>query len=227
MLILGTDTSSRAATAALMRDGELICEYTLNIDNTHSEKFLPLIEQMLEDASLSYDDIDVFACGLGPGSFTGIRIGVATIKGLCGTLSKKAVGVSSLKALAFNANGFDGIIVPTIFARADEVFCSAYESDMKEIMPPSVMRISELIQAVKGKKAIFLGDGAKRFADIIKETNESFIIAPENLNVMKGGSVCFVAASMAENNEFTDYTQLVPVYLRQSQAEREYNNKNK
>lgn len=227
MLILGTDTSSRAAAAALMRDGRVICEYTLNIDNTHSEKFLSLIEQMLHDTSLSYDDIDVFACGLGPGSFTGIRIGVATVKGLCGALSKKAVGVSSLKALAYNARGFGGIIVPVIFARADEVFCAAYESNMTEIVPPSVMKISELLSALKGRQAMFLGDGAERFKDEILSSDEAFAAAPETLSIMRGGSVCALAALMAENGEFTDYTQLVPVYLRQSQAEREYNNKNK
>ena len=227
MLILGTDTSSKAATAALMKDGRIICEYTLNIDNTHSEKFLPLIEQMLSDASLTYEDIDVFACGLGPGSFTGIRIGVATIKGLCGAIGKKAVGVSSLEALAYNAEGFKGLICPTMFARADEVFCAVYNDDMTEVVPPSVMKISELLESLTGKSVMFLGDGAERFENEIKEASNDFITAPHNLNVMRGGSVCAVAMAMADKGDFVDYTQLVPVYLRQSQAEREYDNKNK
>lgn len=225
MLILGADTSSKAATAALMEDDRIICEYTLNIDNTHSEKFLPLIEQMLRDTARSYEDVDVFACGLGPGSFTGIRIGVATIKGLCGALSKKAIGVSSLKALAYNASGCAEIIVPAVFARADEVFCAAYSSDMTEIMAPAVLTIDELLNSLKDKKAMFLGDGAERFCSAIKEASESFDVAPQNLSIMRGSSICALGAIMAKNNEFTDYNQLVPVYLRQSQAEREYNKK--
>lgn len=227
MLILGTDTSSKAAVAAIMKDGEVICEYTLNINNTHSEKFLPLIEQMLSSVNLTYKDIDVFACGLGPGSFTGIRIGVATIKGLCGALKKKAVGVSSILALAYNAEGFDGIIVPTIYARADEVFCGAYYSDMTELLPPSVMTISELTEKLKGKKAMFSGDGATRFSEEIKACDKNFSVAPQNLSIMRGASICRASEKLIKNNEFTDYTQLCPVYLRQSQAEREYTNKNK
>ena len=227
MIILGADTSSQAATVALMQDDKIICEYTLNINNTHSEKFLPLIEQMLLDTSLSYEYIDVFACGLGPGSFTGIRIGVATIKGLCGATLKKAIGVSSLKALAYNVEGLDKIIVPTIYARCDEVYCAAYSGDMQEIIPPSVMEFSELLESLKGKKAMFIGDGAKRFADRLAEPDNDFCIAPESLNIMRGSSVCKIACTMAERGEFTDYTQLAPVYLRQSQAEREYNNKEK
>lgn len=227
MLILGTDTSSGAAAAALMEDGKVICEYTLNINNTHSEKFLPLIERMLSDTSVSYDDIDIFACGLGPGSFTGIRIGVATIKGLCGALAKKAVGISSLKALAYNAKDCGEIIVPVIYARCDEVFCAVYESDMNEIMAPTVMKISELTDALKDRDALFLGDGALRFADEIKASDRKFRVANENMSIMRGGSICALAAEMANGGKFSDYTQLAPVYLRQSQAEREYNNKNK
>ena len=227
MLILGTDTSSKAAAAAIMKDGKVICEYTLNIDNTHSEKFLPLIEQMLKDTSLSYEDIDVFACGLGPGSFTGIRIGVATVKGLCGAIGKKAVGVSSLQALAYNAEGFKGMICPTVFARADEVFCAVYNEDMTEFVAPSVMKISELCEMLSGKSVMFLGDGAERFAEEIKTSSKDFAVAPQNLSITRGGSVCRVAEKMANEEKFVDDTQLVPVYLRQSQAEREYNNKNK
>jgi len=225
MIILGTDTSSKAATAALMKDGEVICEYTLNLNNTHSEKFLPLIEQMLSAASLSYDDIDVFAAGLGPGSFTGIRIGVATIKGLCGALDKKAVGVSSLEALAYNAEGFAEVIVPVIYARVDEVFCSAYSKDMQKVMEPCVMTVSELLEKFKGEKAMFIGDGAVKFQKEIKAFDENFAVASQNLCIMRGASVCRAAEKLVNNGEFTDYTKLCPVYLRQSQAEREYKNK--
>ncbi len=224
MLILGTDTSQKAATVALMKDEEIICEYTLNIDNTHSEKFLPLIEKMLLDTSLGYSDIDVFACGLGPGSFTGIRIGVATIKGLCGALGKKAVGVSSLLALGYNAQGVSELIVPTVFARADEVFCAAYSDDMEEVLSPTVMKIDELLDYFKGKKAMFIGDGAIKFKEQI-EGNNDFSVAPQNMSIMRGGSVCKAAQNLIVSNEFTDYTHLAPVYLRKSQAEREFENK--
>lgn len=224
MLILGTDTSQKAATAALMKDGEIICEYTLNIDNTHSEKFLPLIEKMLSDTSLGYSDIDVFACGLGPGSFTGIRIGVATIKGLAGALDKKTVGVSSLLALGYNAQGFGKLIVPTIYARADEVFCAAYSNDMKEVLSPAVMKITELTEHFKGKEALFIGDGAIKFKEQI-EMEKGFSVAPQSLSIMRGSSVCKAAEKLVNNGDFTDYTHLAPVYLRKSQAEREYENK--
>ena len=148
MLVLGVDSTSDAATAALLRDGVLLCEYTQNQKKTHSVKMLPMIESMLSDLEIELKDIDVFACGIGPGSFTGVRIGAATVRAFCDSLEKCAVAVTSLEALSHNVNSFDGIIVSLVFARDGECYTQAFENG-EEIFSPCVMTIDEIIEFAK------------------------------------------------------------------------------
>ena len=127
MLILAIDSTATVGSVALLRDSTILCEYTVNAGNTHSITLLPMIEHMLKVADIKLSDIDLFAASVGPGSFTGVRIGTATIKGLAHPLSKPCVGVSTLEALAYNLKGLGGIICPCMNARRSQVYTALFE----------------------------------------------------------------------------------------------------
>ena len=220
MRILGTETSSRAATVALFEDGEILCEYTLNHKKTHSQVMQPLVLRMLDDLNLALSDIDVFACGIGPGSFTGLRIGVSMTKGFAQALLKPCAGVSTLLALSENVYGFDGTRVSLIYARADEVFYGIYdeERDLE-----GVCTIDELLALVKDKKCIFCGDGSVVFKEkILDAMGKNAVFANKRQNIVSAANVCLAAEKMANEQRLVSCDELVPVYMRPSQAEREF-----
>ncbi|MBQ2754243.1 MAG: tRNA (adenosine(37)-N6)-threonylcarbamoyltransferase complex dimerization subunit type 1 TsaB [Clostridia bacterium] len=225
MKILAIDSCSNVATGAVVSDGVVVSEFVINNKKTHSVKLLPAIENMLADADLTYNDIDLFACTTGPGSFTGQRIGVATLKGLAHAVNKPVVGVSSLKSLAYNVKYFDGLICPIMDARRQQVYTATFDGQLNTICEDRAMALSDLLDELKGKKVIFLGDGVASFKDIITDTlgNNAFF-APPNLVNSRGSSVAMCAME-TENHQ--RYDQLLPSYLRMSQAERELQNKNK
>ena len=224
MLVLGVDSTSDAATAALLRDGVLLCEYTQNQKKTHSVKMLPMIESMLSDLEIELKDIDVFACGIGPGSFTGVRIGAATVRAFCDSLEKCAVAVTSLEALSHNVNSFDGIIVSLVFARDGECYTQAFENG-EEIFSPCVMTIDEIIEFAKDKKCLFVGDGAVINKEALARVGASF--AKGRHNVISGASIAEIGYKKALLGEVGNSNIIAPLYLRKSQAEREYDEKHK
>lgn len=224
MLVLGVDSTSDAATAALMRDGVLLCEYTQNQKKTHSVKMLPMIEGMLSDLEINLSDIDVFACGIGPGSFTGVRIGAATVRAFCDSLGKDAVAVTSLEALANNVNSFDGVIISLVFARDGECYTQAFE-DGEELFAPCVMTIDEICDFAKDKRCLFVGDGALINKDALSTLDASF--AKGRHNVISGASIAELGYKKALLGKTGDSSIIAPLYLRKSQAEREYDEKHK
>ena len=227
MLLLSVDTSSQASTAALLCDGELLCEYTQNQNKTHSVKMLPMIEQMLADVAVSLSDIDVFACGIGPGSFTGVRIGVATVRGFAKTLDKPCVAVNSLEILANNVSCFNGTAVALISARENECYCAMYEKGA-EVLPPCVMTVEEIAAAVSEKEAcIFVGDGAVCNREKLESLAENAVFATGKANIISAQSAAEVAQKAVGENRITTCEGLIPLYLRKSQAEREYEEKQK
>jgi tRNA threonylcarbamoyladenosine biosynthesis protein TsaB len=127
MKILSLDTTAEVCTAAICEDKRLIAEMTVNTGNTHSQTLLPVVEQLLKISETSFDDIDCYACSTGPGSFTGVRIGVATVKGIAYGKNKPCISVSTLEALAYNLIGFDGIICPVMNARRNQVYNALFE----------------------------------------------------------------------------------------------------
>ena len=143
MILLGVDSSSQASVAALYQDGALICEYTQNQNKTHSIKMLPMIEQMIRDVEFSLEDVDVFACGVGPGSFTGVRIGVATVRGFAKTLDKPCIAVNSLEILAHHVSSFPGAVFALISARENECYCAVYERG-QEVFAPCVLTVEQI-----------------------------------------------------------------------------------
>lgn len=225
MLVLGIDSTSDAATAALVRDGVLLCEYTQNQKKTHSVKMLPMVEGMLRDLEVELSDIDVFACGIGPGSFTGVRIGVATVRSFCDTLDKPAAAVTSLEALYNNVNCFDGQVVSLVFARENECYTAIYEQG-RETLAPCVKTIDEIVELTKGKRCIFVGDGAIINCEALSVV-ENAVFAQGRHNVISAGAIAELGYKKAILGDVGNSSLLSPLYLRKSQAEREYDEKHK
>lgn len=228
MIVLGLDASSDAAAAAIVSDGVLLCEHTLNNGKNHSVKLLSMIENMLAETGISFCDIDVYACGVGPGSFTGVRIGAATAKGFAQSWNKPMTAVSSLEALAENLRSYQGLRVAAIHARVDELFCAAYDACDNAVIEPCVMTVDELLQNLQGKDCMVVGNGALLNKDtFVQKLGKGAVPESTNLHVLRGASVAELGYKQIANGKTCSYEQLAPVYLRVSQAEREYNEKHK
>ena len=218
MIVLGIDASSDAAAIGLVVDGVLVCEYTLNNGKNHSVKLLPMVEDMLEKAGISFSEIDVYACGVGPGSFTGVRIGVATAKGFAQSYQKPMVPVSSLEILAENICEYQGLRVACVHARCDEVYCAAYNRAGEVVLEPSVMTVAELTEYLADKPCMLCGDGV----DLLSELGSQALVARKSAGIIRGGTVAELGYRKFMSGEQKNYVEVAPVYLRASQAEREY-----
>ena len=220
MNILAIDTSALTATAAILCGETLVGEISTTTSLTHSQTIMPMIDELLKKVSLSIRDIDLFACSEGPGSFTGLRIGIGTVKGLAYGLGKPVCGVSTLEALAHNIAFTDCIISPIMDARRGQVYNALYRwSDgvLQCIEEPRAIEVAELCHSLDGK-TIFVGDGVKVHKEKIKELmGGNALFAPPQHCLQRAGSV----AAAALNKEHTDAASLTAVYLRKPQAERE------
>lgn len=225
MIVLAVDSSSSAACAAVVVDGKLLCEYTQNQNKTHSVKMLPMVEEMLCDVGLAFSDIDVFACGIGPGSFTGVRIGAATLRGIADTLNTPCVAVNALEALGSAVKDFCGTVIPLIFARENECYTAAYEEGM-EILAPCVMTVEEIIEFAKGKNVLFVGDGSQINHERLASLPDAHF-ADELHSIIRASVIAAIAYNKALRNETGNSEVFAPMYLRKSQAEREYDEKHK
>lgn len=228
MNILAIDTSSVVASAAILCDNILKGEYTTNQKKNHSQKLMPLIDSLFKSVDISIEDIDLFAVSAGPGSFTGLRIGIATAKGLAHATGKPIIGVSSIKAMAYNLFNCADLIAVIMDARRDQVYGGIYywkDGKLVEHTPPCAVSVDEIIEKAKNekRKTVFIGDGIIRFGDIIKEKlGENAVISLANSNMQRASSVGILAKILYENNEAMAYDEIMPIYLRKSQAEREY-----
>lgn len=224
MKILAVDSSAIVASAALCEDGKLLAEYTLNNKNTHSETLLPMIESLLSFFSLKIEDIDAFAVSSGPGSFTGVRIGAATVKGLAFASGKKCVGVSTLEAIATNLRFHKGLICPVMNARRSQVYTALFRSDgekLTRLMPDCAMAVSELDDVLSGygEEVALSGDGYDVTVEGFSKTPLRFV--PERLRHQSAFSVCEAAMRAIEEGNYVTDAELRVEYLRPSQAERE------
>ena len=227
MQILALDTTTPTASAAIWSDGALRGQYTIQT-TTHSTTVLPMIESLLATLSLEIQDLDAMAVSAGPGSFTGVRIGVATIKGLAYSHRIPCIGVSSLESLAWNLVGHRGIFCPVINARRDHVYTALFESD--GIAPPrrltqdDLVPVTELAETLKSceKPVYAAGDGYAMLENALE--NGILSATPETLRYPSGFSTACAAAELYTNapdpSVFTE-AALSPIYLRKSQAERE------
>ena len=222
MLTLAFESSAKAASVALVRDGDLISQYSQCSGLTHSRTLLPMAEDMLKNAELSLDKVDIFAVAHGPGSFTGIRIGVSTVKGLAWASDKPCVGVSTLEAMAWHGLSAGGYICPVMDARRSQVYNALFKieggrpvrlcADRAVALPLLAGELEKLNAPV-----FLVGDGAKLTASFLEEQGLPYVLAPENLRWQSAWGVAMAAMDKKPG----DAHQLLPVYLRLSQAERE------
>ena len=222
MLILALESSAKAASAALMEDGSLIAQYSQCSGLTHSRTLLPMVEDMLKNTEKTLSDVELFAVAHGPGSFTGIRIGVSTVKGLAWACGTKCVGVSTLEAMAWHGLMSGDILCPVMDARRSQVYNALFESDGEKISrlcPDRAIGLAQLADELKetGREALLIGDGAQISFDCLTAAGVKCRMAPENLRWQSAWGVGMAALGKTPGTA----DELLPVYLRLSQAERE------
>ena len=225
MKILALDTSTLMATIAVIQDDILIGEFSLNQDMSHSERLVPMIKEILDNLNLKIDDIDLYGVSTGPGSFTGLRIGVATVKGFAHLFDKPIVGVSTLEGLAFNLP-HNEIVVPMIDARRDRVYTGIYTWEngrIQTIMEPDVIEVDDLLEILdKYEKIAVNGDGSILYKERIGSAlGDKVLFSTIGANSCRAGSIAELAILKYKDGYQDDYFTLVPDYLRQTQAERE------
>lgn len=233
MNILAIDTSSLVATVAVMNKEKLIGEYTINNPMTHSQKLMPMLNQLMNHLDMNMEDIDYIAVSRGPGSFTGIRIGIATVKGLAQPRNIPIIPISSLEGLAYNISYTHGLICPIMDARRNQVYTGIYkwkEQALVDIIDEAPMTIKELIDilSMRDENIIFLGDGVNRYRDnLLEALGERIIFAPNYISMQRASSIAQVALDKIKENKITPQSHfaLVPTYLRKSEAERQYEEK--
>lgn len=220
MNILAVDTSAVTASAAVMRDGIIAGQVSFTNGLTHSQTIMPMVDYVLSGAGFTAADIDLFAVSNGPGSFTGLRIGVGTAKGLAFACGKDCAGVSTLLALAHNIAPTDRLIVPIMDARRNQVYTAAYRYSGGKIVEesaPTAVGIEELCACLSGE-VIFVGDGVAPYRDRITGLmGERAAFAPPQLCLQSAASVCAAALEVTPVSP----QELSVIYLRKPQAERE------
>ena len=223
MKILSLDSSATVATVALFEDGRLLAEFTINNGNTHSETLLPMVETVIKTYGITVKDIDAFAATTGPGSFTGVRIGAATVKGLAFGTDKPCIEVSTLEAIAENLSVRDGLICPVMNARRSQVYTALFRAEggkLSRLMDDSAISIEELdgILSAYEEPVSFAGDGYEITIEGINHTKA--LTTPERLRHQSAASVAAVAYRRLLSGDTVSDKELKVTYLRPSQAER-------
>ena len=227
MKILALDSSGLVASVAVTEDDNLLGEYTINYKKTHSQTLLPMLDEVAKMIELDLKTVDVIAVSAGPGSFTGLRIGSATAKGLALALDKKIVSVPTVDALAYNIWNCTDVICPLMDARRQQTFTGLYtfeDGRMQTLLPQCVVQIEEIINKVNdmGKPVVFLGDGVPVFADFIAQhCKVPYQYAPAHCNKQRAASVAALGAILYAEGKAEPAAEHKPDYLRLSQAERE------
>lgn len=230
MKVLGLDTSTLMTTCGVIDEKRLLGEYSLSQDMSHSEKLVPMVKEVLTSLELKVKDIDLFGVSIGPGSFTGLRIGIATVKAFAHLANKPIVGVSTLEALAYNLP-YNDIIVPMIDARRERVYTGIYtwkNDTIKTLMEPDVIEVKELLNILNKDygNVVVNGDGSILYKDLIRATLKDKVkFATIGQNMCKASSICELALLKYKNNITDDFYTLAPDYLRETQAQRELNEK--
>jgi len=225
MNILALDTSSRAASCAILRGGALAGEFYMNIGLTHSQTAMPMIEKLLEQAMIPPGGIDVFAVSTGPGSFTGLRIGISCVKGMAMAANKPCAGVSTLLTLAGGACVFEGYICPVMDARRGQAYTSLFESNgnqLRRLREDEALSLSELREVLGrlSSRVMLVGDGAHICHDALGDLTH-LRIPPERFLHQRASAIAGIAYDMALQGSLVSAGDLAPSYLRLSQAERQ------
>lgn len=232
MTIFALDASSKSGSAAIWKDGDILAESFLNIGLTHSETLLPLCDEVFRNAGTEPSDIDYYAVTCGPGSFTGLRIGIGTIKGLAFSDNKPCVAVPTLEALAYGCLFSDAVIVPVIDAKRNRVYCAAFlmqfNGKLQRIQKDDVLPLSELKEKLKAYQipAFFVGDAYELCYNECKD-ELPVVPTPRHLSELRAASVAAVAKQYIDEGKTVSAEALAPFYMQDSQAERQRKEKEK
>lgn len=227
MKILSLDSATESATVAIIDDTKLLGEITFNYKKQHSTIMMPMIDKLLSNTNLTINDIDGFVVSKGPGSFTGLRIGMATIKGLVQGTNKPFISISTLDALANNLLVENSIICPIMDALRGNVYTNFYCYNDNVLTPldkPQLLSIDALISRLKNqeKNIYFVGDGIYKFKDKLNENLPNSFFAPIHLNIARASSLGEMGIKLLSQGIHDNVFSSAPIYLRLSQAEREY-----
>ena len=226
MKILGIESSSMVASVALTADGVTMAEYTVNFKKTHSQTLLPMIDEIVRMLELELEEVDAIAISAGPGSFTGLRIGSATAKGLGLVLDKPLIPVPTLDAMAYGLFGTSALLCPMMDARRNQVYTGLYrcEEQLEVILPSCSMDIGELAKELNARResVIFLGDGVPVHHTFLKEQTEIPVrFAPAHLNRQRASAVAALGEIYFMQGRTETAMEHRPDYLKKAQAERE------
>lgn len=234
MTVLGIDSSGMVASAAVLNEENVLAEYSVNHKKTHSQTLLPMIDEIITMLELDLDEITAVATAGGPGSFTGLRIGASTVKGLAGVLKIPVISVPTLEGLAYNMYGAKGLVCPIMDARRNQVYTGIYRFEKDKLIcvtPQCAISIEELCHRLGekngNKKAdadsvVFLGDGVPVFREFLeKNLDFPFSFAPPHLSRQRAASVAALGITYLKEGKLSLAKDFRPEYLRMSQAERE------
>jgi tRNA threonylcarbamoyladenosine biosynthesis protein TsaB len=223
MRVLGIDTSTSCGSIGLIEDERILCEYSLEGKASHSERVLKTIDRVLEDSGVSIGDIDGLVISIGPGSFTGLRIGVSAVKGLAFATGKPVAGVSTLDALAQNVRYCPYLICPLLDARKGEVYTALYQDTGKDgfvkLAPEMAIKPADLLEKIN-EETLFLGNGVYPYGDLIRHKLRGMAhIAASPFNFIHGAIVAQLGRQNLKKGEYLDLEEFTPKYLRKSEAE--------
>lgn len=233
MKILALDSSGLVASVAVMEDDTMLAEFTMNYKKTHSQTLLPMLDEMAKMIELDLNTVDAIAVAGGPGSFTGLRIGSATAKGLGLALRKPLISIPTVDGLAYNLCGTEKIVCPLMDARRNQVYTGIYEFEgntLKVIEPQMAVDISVIAEKLNalGREVVFLGDGYPVYEKKLEESMRvPFMAAPAHLSRQRAGALGALAIEYAKEGKLEAAGEHQPDYLRLSQAERERAEKEK
>lgn len=222
MYILGIETATKTGGVSIVSENGVLAEYTLNIEVTHSERLMSTVDRVLKDTGFTLANIDGYGVSIGPGSFTGLRIGLSTVKGLAYTTGKPVAAVPTLKALAWNIPFSNYPVCPLLDARKKEVYAGLYRHDggnYIQEMSDTVISLAAMAGAINGD-VLFTGEGGHLFAvDIKKIFGDRAHFAPLSSSVPSAASIAEIALMMFKGGQQTDPDALVPMYIRRPEAE--------
>lgn len=228
MTILAIDSSAKAASVCIANEEKIIGEFFINTSLTHSQTLMPMTEQLLKNTEMTIDDIDAIAVNSGPGSFTGVRIGVAAAKGLAFPKNLPCVSVSTLESIAYNLLGTDCVVCAVMDARCSQVYNAMFRikgETVERLTDDRALSLSDLLLEFKqtDERILIVGDGAEITYDFLKNEASNAVLAPKNRRTQTASSVALAAFQKLFEGKTQTAAELMPIYLRLPQAQRELN----
>lgn len=228
MTILAIDSSAKAASVCIANEEKIIGEFFINTSLTHSQTLMPMTEQLLKNTEMIIDEVDAIAVNAGPGSFTGVRIGVAAAKGLAFPKNLPCVSVSTLESMAYNLLGTDCVVCAVMDARCSQVYNAMFRikgETVERLTDDRALSLSDLLLEFKqtDERILIVGDGAEITYDFLKNEASNAVLAPKNRRTQTASSVALAAFQKLFEGKTQTAAELMPIYLRLPQAQRELN----